>query len=168
MWRSSEFHQVGTRKGMQRERDSQKYRLTPRHGWCHLRCVAGSEMGSGPSDSSVKWGTPTKVASATSWGSARLVGLGAPIKGKPPYLLEQSRCPVQWACEAGKPHGGFRGADGPECRRGAAASAQVRGRQRGCGMEQYGSGHREAFSVYRDAFSDRWWWRVTKMTQVNN
>ena len=90
MWRSSEFHQVGTRKGMQRERDSQKYRLTPRHGRCHLRCVAGSEMGSGPSDSGVKWGTPTKVASATSWGSACLVGPGAPIRGKPPYLLDQS------------------------------------------------------------------------------
>lgn len=46
-------------------------------------------MGSGPSDSGVKWGIPTKVASATSWGSALLVGPGATIRGKTPYILDQ-------------------------------------------------------------------------------
>lgn len=145
-----------------RGKGTPRNRLTPRHGRCHLKRVAGSEMGSGPSDSGVKWGIPTKVASASLWGSALPVGPEAPDRGKTPYSLDQrSLFAPCGECVKQKPRGRF--AVKLMASGGGGALELVLGREERQEVQD-GPGPQEGLSLQpKTRFS-----RVTRMTQTNN
>ena len=134
MRRSSEFYQVGTRKGMQRERDSQKQAHT--QAW-----AVPSEMCGWFRDGKRSERLRCQVGHTHQGSLSQLVGLSPPggswgsRQGQNTLQLrsEESLCPVWGVCEAETTWEVCSETGGLRWRRGAGASAGARGEAGGAG-----------------------------------